>query len=95
MQTVTYGDITVNQIELMQHAIGFSKNKVTGTKHRVMHAFRNHFCDNIVYEWEILVEKGLAKRGKADKDGIVYYSLTLEGFKFLGDLCGMRIIEID
>ena len=95
MQTVTYGDITVNQIELMQHAIGFSKNKVTGTKHRVMHAFRNHFCDTVSNDWESLYLKGLAKRGAPDKDGIVYYWLTLEGFKFLGDLCGMKIIKID
>lgn len=88
-------DITVKQIELMQHAIGFPKNRVTGTKHRVMHAYRNYFCDTKCNDWEALVEKGLARRGEPNKDGILYYSVTLEGLVFLGNLCGLKIIETD
>lgn len=92
-----YSDITYKQIEEMQHAIGFNKNKVTGIKHRVMRAYRNHFCDHIDNQsWEILRLKGLADRGKADKDGICYFHVTENGLQFLATLCGFeKIVEIE
>lgn len=92
-------EITLSMIEEMQHCIGFEKNKITGTKHRVMHAYRNHFCDvNTNKNWRKLVELGLAKQSIMvnDETGITYFYLTDEGFKFLARLCRFeKIIEID
>lgn len=91
-------DITLDMIEEMQHCIGFDKNRVTGTKHRVMHAYRNHFCDhkdNI--KWNKLKELGLAERNITEQEtGITYFHLTSKGFEFLANLCGFKEIkEID
>lgn len=91
-------DITLSMIEEMQHCIGFDKNKITGTKHRIMHAYRNHFCDvNTNKNWLKLIELGLAKQNiMADENGITYFHLTAEGFEFLARLCHFdKIIEID
>lgn len=91
-------EITLSMIEEMQHCIGFDKNKITGTKHRIMHAYRNHFCDvNTNKTWRKLVELGLAKQNlMVNKDGITYFHLTDEGFKFLARLCRFdKIVEIE
>lgn len=91
-------EITLSMIEEMQHCIGFEKNKITGTKHRVMRAYRNHFCDvNTNKNWRKLVELGLAKQNvMVGKNGITYFHLTDEGFKFLARLCRFdKIVEID
>ena len=92
-------DITLSMIEEMQHCIGFDKNKITGTKHRIMYAYRNHFCDIFTSKtWCKLVELGLAKQSIMvdDETGITYFHLTDEGFKFLSKLCRFeKIIKID
>ncbi len=90
-------DITLDMIEEMQHCIGFDKNRVTGTKHRVMHAYRNHFCDHKDNEkWNKLRDLGLASMGSEDKNGITFFHLTEKGFEFLANLCGFKEIkEID
>lgn len=91
-----YNSVTYAQIQLMQHAIGFSKNQVKGTKHRIMHAYRNYFCDSICDEWEALKVMGLADRSQENKDGYVYYRVTKDGLQFLADLCGFnKIMETD
>ena len=85
-------------IEEMQHCIGFDKNKITGTKHRIMHAYRNHFCDVSTNKtWCKLVELGLAKQSiMVDENGITYFHLTDKGFKFLARLCRFdKIVEIE
>ncbi len=91
-------EITLEMIEEMQHCIGFDKNKITGIKHRIMHAYRNHYCDvNTNKKWLTLVELGLAKQNiMVDENRITYFHLTDEGFKFLARLCRFdKIIEID
>lgn len=89
-------DITVRQIEDMKHCIGFSKNRVTGTKHRVMYAYRNYYCDHQNNEgWNSMVEIGLAYKERPDKYGLTYFHLTKEGLKFLANLCGFEEIEIE
>ena len=91
-------DITFGMIRNMQHCIGFDKNKVTGTKHRVMRAYRNYYCTHESHkDWNMLIAFGLAKRSAdVSAEGVTYFRLTLEGFKFLADLCGFeKIIEID
>lgn len=90
-------EITLFMIEEMQHCIGFDVNKITGTKHRVMHAYRNYYCDvNTNKNWRKLVELGLAKQNiVADENGITYFHLTDKGFEFLARLCRFeKIIEI-
>ena len=90
-------DITVFQIEEMQHAIGFDKNRVTGNKRRIMHCYRNYYCTHKDDKnWLNLVDRGLANMRFPDKNGIVYFHLTNEGFKFLSNLCGFeKMYEID
>lgn len=89
-----YDNVTCAQIQLMQHAIGFNESQTTGTKHRIMHAYRNYFCDSICDEWEALKAVGLAGRGKKSEDGFVYYYVTKDGLQFMADLCGFeKIIE--
>lgn len=85
-------DLTVYEIDLMKHCIGFDDNKVTGIKHRVMHSYRNFFYDDINDEWERIKESGLASRTNANAEGHVYYRLTQEGFDFLARLCGFEKI---
>ena len=72
-------------------------NKITGTKHRIMYAYRNYFCDiNTNKNWRKLVELGLAKQNiMVNENGITYFHLTDEGLKFLARLCRFeKIIEI-
>ena len=91
-------DITVGMIRNMQHCIGFDKNQVTGTKHRVMHAYRNYYYTNHEHKgWNALVDSGLAyKNPNINDKGLTNFNLTPEGFKFLSDLCGFKkIVEIE
>lgn len=87
-------DITLSMIEEMQHCIGFHKNKVRGIKHRVMYAYRNHYCDHVDNnKWQALVKMGLASQSICkDGNGITYYRLTLEGFALLARLSGFEAI---
>jgi hypothetical protein len=91
-------EITYYIIEEMKHCIGFDKNRITGTKHRIMYAYRNHFCDHKDNKmWNELVELQLAYVGNTNEEsGICYYQLTNKGLSFLANLCGFeKIIEID
>lgn len=92
-----YNNITVLQIKNMKHAIGFDKNRVTGTKNRIMHCYRNHFCaEKENKSWQDLVSQDLAKIRKPNDNGFVNFYVTDEGFKFLADLLGFKkIYEID
>ena len=91
-------DITVGMIRNMQHCIGFDKNRVTGTKYRIMHAYRNYYYTNHDHKgWNTLVDSGLAaKNPQISEYGMTTFKLTPEGFKFLSDLCGFKkIVEIE
>lgn len=91
-------NITVGMIKNMQHCIGFEKNRVTGSKHRVMRAYRNYYVDHKGNKnWNDLIELGLADRSlREDNIGIATFYLTIKGFEFLAELCGFeKIIEID
>lgn len=91
--------ITSEQISHMKHCIGFNKNKVTGTKHRKMEAYRNYFTtsDNDE-ELDNLVEQGLMvkrdfKNGVGDNPKC--YFVSNEGFEFLSDLTEIEITEME
>ena len=90
---------TLKQINSMKHCIGFDKSKVTGTKYRKMKACRNYYVtDDNDESLDDLVEQGLMTKrdyplGCGDNSQIYY--MTKEGFKFLSDLTGMEITEMD
>lgn len=88
-------NITVSMIKNMQHCIGFDRNKVTGNKYRIMHAFRNYYSDYIENEnWNYLIELGLADRRLSKiHGGFVTFYLTPKGFNFLANLCGFKEIR--
>lgn len=87
-------EITLDMIEEMQHCIGFADNKVTGTKYRIMHAYRNHFCDHKDNKkWNTLIKLGLANMGSVNQEsGITFFHLNKKGFEFLARLCGLKKI---
>jgi len=81
--------VTVYQLELMKHAIGFDRGKVKRGKYK---AWRNYYCS---YEecdnWNRLMLLELAvkaKRGKA-----IYYFLTDKGLSFVGSTLGLKVVE--
>lgn len=92
MQIDVKDQIPVELIRQMQHAIGWAENRVSGTKNRVMYAYRNRFIISPNNIWESAVFFGLAEKTNLNKDGYVCYSLTQSGLEFLGDLCGIKII---
>lgn len=52
--------LSLEQIEMMKHTIGFSSDRVTGRKHRKYEAFRNYYTTGKPEpELEELVEVGL------------------------------------
>lgn len=92
----TIDQIPVKLIREMQHAIGWRESRVTGTKKRVMHAYRNRFFAPTNEAWESLCFFGLAKIDDISDDGRrACYVLTRKGLDFLGDLCGLKIVEVD
>lgn len=88
-------NLRYKHIETMQHAIGFSKNQITGTKHRVMHAFRNYYCSHKNDEIAVsLCSLGLMTEGANSSNDIQYFHVTKEGLVFLARLCGFeKIVE--
>ena len=88
-------DITLSMIEEMQHCVGFNRNKVKGIKHRVMYAYRNHYCDHVDnVKWQALVKMGLAGQSICkDGNGIIYYHLTLKGLALLARISGLKDIK--
>ena len=89
--------ISFRQIEIMKHAIGFDRNRVTGTKNRIMHAYRNRYHDVVDDEnLQGLCKRGMMEQGKPDEQGRCTYWVTKAGFEFLERLCGFKkIAEVD
>ena len=83
--------ITLKQINLMKHTIGFEGNKV---KRHAYKAYRNYFCaGGDMKEFQDLVIVGLAV---ADvRQGDTYYFLTPKGIEYLSKIVGVRIVETD
>lgn len=85
-------DITINQLSLMKHAIGFDRSKTTGTKHRVLHCYRNYFeaGEKDDSDWKQLVKLGLATNC-----GTCYF-VSHTGFKLIAEVCGFKkVVEVD
>lgn len=91
-------NFTSEQILDMKHCIGFDKSKITGTKYRKMKVYRNYFTtsDNNE-ELDKLVWQGLMLKREhcgCGPNPQVYF-VSEEGFKFLSDLTGIEITEMD
>jgi hypothetical protein len=86
-------DISIRQIDDMKHCIGFNQNKVKSNKY---YAWRNYFITtNHDESWDNLVISGLAvkrdfKMGAGPNPQC--YSISKDGFKFLEENLGVKII---
>lgn len=75
----------------MKHTIGFEPRRV---KRHAYKAYRNYFyAGQITLEFEDLASKGLA--AKWENNDQVYYALTPFGIKFLSEITGVKITEMD
>lgn len=87
---------TIEQISNMKHCIGFDKSKVTGTKYRKMKAYRNYYTTiNDDKELDSLVNQGLMKKRNGFGENHRMYFVSEEGFKFLSELTGIEITEME
>ena len=89
-------EITVKMIDNMKHCIGFKENRVTGTKNRVMYAYRNHFYTYSTDRcWNDLIDLGMARRNAEENErGLTYFRLNEKGLRFLAELCGYTKITL-
>lgn len=85
--------LSIRQIEMMQHAIGFSRKSIKKNKYM---AYRNRYVvsrpDN---DWEELVSLGYATKKEFEADKQICYYVSEIGMKYLGILLGCDIKEID
>lgn len=82
-------DISLEQIKLMKHAIGFTSKKIKRGKYV---AWRNYFCSyGESRDWEQLVELGFAEKNQREK--AIYYFVTKKGMDYIGEIMGAKIIE--
>lgn len=86
--------LSLRQIELMKHAIGFSIDKIKWKRYE---AYRNRYLSNFLNDdWEFLVKEGLAERRKTfPHDNNVLYFVSDLGLEYLSDLFGCIIKEMD
>lgn len=78
-------------LEKMEHAIGFSFDKIKKNKYN---AYRNYYAapkcnDN---DWLYLVDIGFAKSGEVT-DNCIMYHVTRDGMDFIERVTGVKIIE--
>ena len=82
-------NISLEQINLMKHAIGFTSKKIKRGKYIV---WRNYFCSyGKSRDWEQLVELGFAKKNQREE--AIYYFVTEKGMDYIGKIVGAKIIE--
>lgn len=85
--------LTLRQIELMEHAIGFDSGKI---KRKRYEAYRNRYIvsttDN---DWEELVSIGYATKREFEIEKQIGYYVSELGLKYLGCLFGCIITETD
>lgn len=84
-----YQNVTYSQIDKMKHTIGFSNQKIRGTKHRKYEPYRNYYCAGKTGDIELDV---LVKIGFMDKNDSNYYWVTDNGRLFLQFVTGVEIL---
>lgn len=85
--------LSIRQIEMMQHAIGFNRSSIKKNKYM---AYRNRYIvskpDN---DWEELVSFGYATKREFELEKQISYYVSELGMKYLGVLLGCVIKETD
>lgn len=85
--------LSIRQIEMMQHAIGFNRSSIKKNKYM---AYRNRYIvskpDN---DWEELVSLGYATKREFEIEKQISYYVSELGMKYLGVLFGCVIKETD
>ena len=88
-----HGNITINQLDLMKHAIGLDQVKAKPKRGKYT-AYRNYFCTRGKdADWEILVKCGVATYQTQDLN--VYYHVSEEGLHLMESVLGFKIVESD
>ncbi len=84
--------VTLEQMNLMKHSIGFEQNKVKRGKYE---AYRNYFCagQKPMDEFEELIIHGWAVKDIRQEQ--TYYFITKTGIEFLEKATGVKITESD
>lgn len=89
---VTTTHITVDQLHLMKHAIGYKADKVKNGRYE---AYRNHYTvSGPDAEWDALVGQNLAFKCLFRPTGsnrITSYYVSEKGLKLLEKILGIRI----
>lgn len=85
--------LSIRQIEMMQHAIGFNRKSIKNNKYM---AYRNRYIvskpDN---DWEELVSFGYATKREFEIEKQIGYYVSELGMKYLSVLFGCIIKETD
>ena len=85
--------LSLHQIDMMRHAIGFDANKVRKGKYE---AYRNRYVvDRPDADWEELVSVGYATKREFNIENQIGYYVSPLGMKYLGCLFGCIIEETD
>ncbi len=88
--------VTLNQMRKMKHCIGFSNNKIKGTKYRKLECYRNYYAtDDKDNELEDLVKQGLmnCRHCMGCGNNSTLYYITDEGINFLSKITEVEIKE--
>lgn len=84
-------DITIEQIDLIKHAIGWDN---ISSRHKIFNSYRNrYFCiigEEKHKQWADLEEKGYAKSFYVDST-MVLFMVTRKAIEFLSDLFKIKI----
>lgn len=85
--------LSIRQIEMMQHALGFNRNSIKNNKYI---AYRNRYIvskpDN---DWEELVFIGYATKREFEIEKQVAYYVSELGMKYLGVVFGCIITKVN
>lgn len=85
--------LTLRQIELMKHAIGFDSGKI---KRKRYEAYRNRYIVSTTdSDWEELVSIGYATKREFEIEKQIGYYVSELGLKYLGCLFECIITETD
>lgn len=85
--------LSLRQIEKMEHAIGFIREKIKRNRYET---YRNRFvASNPDKDWEELVSIGYAEKREFEIEKQIVYYVSKLGMKYLGVLFGCIITESD
>lgn len=83
--------LSLRQMEKMEHAIGFSREKIKRNRYE---AYRNRYvASDPDKDWEELVSIGYSEKREFEIEKQIVYYVSEPGLKYLGVLFGCIIIE--